>query len=1215
MPTPPNLYAEKVFAEHPSALWALDDKADFISLVPEFSSSPLSQWQTLNIHSLEYSEGSNSERLPVQDGNLLNMYLENTVPESGNVLTAATIALANIANLSSSSIDTDIGSLTVSLNFKSESSNVAAVQVGYYYVDPQTAESVSDTKIFSYSTPSEWSYMAKTFNVPIVNSFVTAFVNILYMYEDGKTYEDFPCSINGFAVAQASENFAAASSGAKVVQIPDNINIVDTDGVVAGAYGLQDTPGYYIVKGYNLLAKGGGIPMVFGGQGSVKILPNNDRPSLIIPGYGFMNSSGQYSDITAEFWFRGRSNTASYRKIFGPIKSDDGLYINGNFFTLKIGQYSSSFFVSEWNRPMLLDVRVSAKSADLLINGEQTCAIQLDPQNVSYANPLSNLGKDQDWVGFFSSADISNFEIDCVGIYKYRVPEVVAKRRFIYGQGVSAPQLLDSSLSGENVLIDYSVANYGNQISYPATRSWMSAVSDNIRITDEFIASPEAITPIVKLKDQQESDWLQSCYVANTESSESRAFVSMKSNDNTAGYILFDSMNPIRQPIAAFYGIFKAAGSSEEEILMKIDDPITGNYLLCTIQDAVIRYKFKYGYSSEVVLEEISNIAQSIPFAIGVDMYRFAENYGGNLSSFFGNTSRLKVYVAGYKDYNNTFSGKIYNVGFLTKRNLAKTSGLFTDAGIPEVLSETFYEYFLNFSEDPDLQIDFDHDGGYYDTLLTQWIEGATAYDGGDPQSFVSGAIIDYISSYTLMPKIQFDTISLDVSSDSYWEDYVPLSSLGKYFYNTVGIQEYGLSSMQFNMSYPRSPLIVDGTYFTDDEPARAYVSFEYLAYDSSPSNIFVEEIVPLPESGVVDPGNDFLYKRYEVVDGTVIYPPSGVDFTNLTMGIHIELQTPKSIKAPIKISSLSVSGQTFNSRGSNPIGTRGGKDIYPYTKYGTYFNYNLKNPVKIGKSSTPYLYLTDNTGIRLCETSSSYSINTGISIPINNSLAENFYVGGAQLFMNYQEDAFPSDPMQIFEISSGTKTTKFFVVAHNDSGSRGRIFAIDSTTGIYDQNVGMYINGTLSYTPVLEPKTWTTLGIQFPQPVDLSSTVGAIRLTGPMLFNNISYFRIGSNSTFTTVKYQKWNQILDTFDYWSYLLGEDTSGNLASGFEKLFWQNVLVQPSETTLSLNLSQLYKSYMGNNRISTNSNSRRVVIGNYKYSVYKNTAWQSSVVSVV
>ena len=43
MSTPSNLYAEKVFAEHPTGLWALDDNADYVSLISEAQRN-LSNW-------------------------------------------------------------------------------------------------------------------------------------------------------------------------------------------------------------------------------------------------------------------------------------------------------------------------------------------------------------------------------------------------------------------------------------------------------------------------------------------------------------------------------------------------------------------------------------------------------------------------------------------------------------------------------------------------------------------------------------------------------------------------------------------------------------------------------------------------------------------------------------------------------------------------------------------------------------------------------------------------------------------------------------------------------------------------------------------------------------------------------------------------------------------------------------------------------------------
>ena len=45
MSSPSNLYAEKVFSEHPMALWALDDKLDYVSLISEAQRNMLALWE------------------------------------------------------------------------------------------------------------------------------------------------------------------------------------------------------------------------------------------------------------------------------------------------------------------------------------------------------------------------------------------------------------------------------------------------------------------------------------------------------------------------------------------------------------------------------------------------------------------------------------------------------------------------------------------------------------------------------------------------------------------------------------------------------------------------------------------------------------------------------------------------------------------------------------------------------------------------------------------------------------------------------------------------------------------------------------------------------------------------------------------------------------------------------------------------------------------
>ena len=49
MSNPSNLYAEKIYAEHPMAFWALDDQADYITLLSDYSRD-LTNWKEIKTH-------------------------------------------------------------------------------------------------------------------------------------------------------------------------------------------------------------------------------------------------------------------------------------------------------------------------------------------------------------------------------------------------------------------------------------------------------------------------------------------------------------------------------------------------------------------------------------------------------------------------------------------------------------------------------------------------------------------------------------------------------------------------------------------------------------------------------------------------------------------------------------------------------------------------------------------------------------------------------------------------------------------------------------------------------------------------------------------------------------------------------------------------------------------------------------------------------------
>ena len=65
------------------------------------------------------------------------------------------------------------------------------------------------------------------------------------------------------------------------------------------------------------------------------------------------------------------NSSADPKRIFGPIASSDGLYVESGFLTLVINNNFQSFFVGEWSRPMLIHIRVIKNSASLLFKGEE----------------------------------------------------------------------------------------------------------------------------------------------------------------------------------------------------------------------------------------------------------------------------------------------------------------------------------------------------------------------------------------------------------------------------------------------------------------------------------------------------------------------------------------------------------------------------------------------------------------------------------------------------------------------------------------------------------------------------------------------------------------------------------------------------------------------------------------------------------------------------
>jgi hypothetical protein len=1258
MSNPSNLYAEKVFSEHPVALWALDDTVDYVSLISE---------EQRNFSNWTISNGTNTNATDILNEPFINSFTNkitaNKNLDKSNILCVGP-DIFNFRSLSSS-----LGTFAVSAYINSLTPYITGLDIGYEYYDSTTGTKIQNIKHYDTSIYNKWLFISETFHTPIDNTTMRPIINIHY-FNNPENIDDYSFLVNGISVGQWSEEFHAFSLGVSPIEISNDINLNLSFGIEAKAYGLQDKSGYYLSNQNSLCAKNSGIPMVYGAGNTTIITSNNNiDPSLIIPGQGFLNELGKFKDYTLEMWLKIDSPSVDLKKIFGPISSTDGIYANREFLMLKINENSQSFYVGEWSRPMLIHIRISKNTASLLVNGEEVISLNFISENLFFPNKFTQ-GKDNDWLGFYCYDDMNHIEIDCVGIYPYKVPVIVAKKRFIYGQGVEIPENINRAFSGSSVFIDYPFSKYSNNYNYPDIGKWSKGILNNLGIENNSIVIPKHKLPnFVSDNKTIDSFYLDNKIIQN----EFDLFFTFKPNNSwsdTNAYLIFDNINLVNDYTKSIHGIFKyVTKKTTTQTLIRIEDQFTGDYFSIDLIDGVVYYRIKM--NDEILPKELYQTDGILPgdkFAVGLNILDFSNYFGGNVAKFFGNRSSLKVYIAGTKNFENTFRGKVYSINFNNDFNFNKISYLFDERGFPKEYANVFNQY--------NIQTDFDsgdsyfgNGGSFYDengNFVTFLKEFWDYYiDGGLPQTFSTDRLSSHRSTYSLVPSTYFDKFELDINISGFWEDNLPLTYFAKYTKDLKNNKKYGLDFLQFNINYPspdkysetstysnwkyqdlklnyESPIqrtyeSLDNHLFTGYNDysdlalnakkvynfdtsrslVKTYITFQYTK-DGANSNInsYLYTVKPQLE-GTVLPGSyqvgvegitpiydSFINTKYEVVDNTIIYPPNGIDFNDLSIVVHFEVNVDKISKNPIVIKSLQLASQSFNYT-KNEIGTRFGNPIYPYTKRGIYYDYKSKNPFSIYKGSTPYLYLTKKSGIQI---RGKYDplINRGISIPINNNISSDYKVMAMQVAIRYDQDFFPYSPTQIFEIESKSGTIKFFMVADSPNGKRAKIYAINANTGKLENNIGFYLNGNIVSNPVITTKQWSFLGISFSNLLNFNDFVGAFRITGPLLVNLISNYQSTNLKEVQNVTKRPWFKIKksNAFDLdWNFW------------YPAYKWDGVLVLSSTSYYGADPSDIYKSYAGTNKIivddySPNDIKPKILsFKTYEYNIYTDIIWKT------
>ena len=1144
MSTPSNLYAEKVFAEHPLSLWALDDKLDYLSLINESQRTISSTWD---------GDGGGSSPtitppsgIPFPDSSVSTIYA--TVPTTPTQDVNAWSP--NLINFTA--LDEELGSFCVGAYVYCDSAYMNSISIGYEYTDPGTSEIVRNYKTFNTSVTQSWLFVSETFEIPNVNANLRVFLSF-NVSSGGETEEAYRFYINGITVGQWSEEFNTTSLGVTMSPISNNISVYGgQDGIEATAYGLSSDSGYYI--GYpSMLARNTSLPLVFGAANVTRLSPGPGA-SLIVPGKGFLNKKGQFLDYTVEFWARIDARSSIDKRIFGPISSTDGLYVNSGFLTLVIGDSFASHFVGEWFRPMLIQIRVIRDSASLLINGEQVISFSLSTNDLSFPDELDASGKNQDWLGFYSYSDVSPFEIDCVGIYPYQVPINVAKRRWVYGQAVISPESINSSYNGSSAFVDYPFANYTANYSYPNLAKWAQGTFDNLGTTSTSLTTANYSLPEIFLGEKT----LEELYSDNKEiQDEDHKFITFRPNagwEDNHTYINFNNFNVLNDEVHGIFAVFSSEDLASVETLFKIYNSTNGNFFTVKKDEDQVHYYLSYNGIEEEIYSS-GSITSGERFAAGFSINELVSSFGGNVATFFGNRNGLKIYIAGEDTAAYSFTGKMYSFGFCTKFNIR------------------------------DVENHFDETNGILPT--------DAAVD-----------IIDHIASYTLVPVEEHSKYYLDIASFGYWEDYVPLSYFGQYIKDKGGTDYYDLDFLQFNIDYPSTSLLSESNLYYDTTNAfvKTYVTFQYIVDGANKTQNYFTSVEPITVGNIIDIDlyENWTTTKFEIMNGTILYPSKTIDFNDLAIVFHVEFYAKRIIKKPLQVKKLEISSQALNSNSFNPIGTRFGLSLFPYKKSGIYFDYKTKNPFSIYKGSSPYLYLTKDSGIKI-RGEFDPSISRGIALSVNDSKSSTYQINAMQLWMRYDEPEFTESGLELFEIKYKADTIKFYFVADTSKKNRATIYAKSVATGESFGGIAYYVNGNLVREPKINVGEWISLGISFSNSLNFDSYVGAINLNGPMVFNNISYYQANSLQQLQKYVTRPWirvkNDGLADLD-WQYWVND------------YIWQEVLVIASSNLYATNPDEIYKTYIGTNKIIVDD-SEGMSFDADKIKVYTETNWQTTV----
>jgi hypothetical protein len=1155
------------------ALWAMDEANYFVSLISqEEKEITESYWDFDNVI-INSSAVFTLSGYPFDDLNVNKLYLST----SSSVTAQFEVSLSS--PITYLELDPNKGSICVSnYIYVPEQTSILYADIGFT-IDGQE----SYTRYLSGANESlktnNWEKISHTSSTG--GESFSPFIRVVY--DPGFVADEEKSSVyfNGVSVGQWSEPYNSVSTGipsASLVNLPNSISSLisfpgELKGSVIDPYGFNDASdnGYIVSVNNSLFAKLSGVPMVYGSSGNIKLNKDairvnelvvdgssleeldfnggsassfyaefldggdasiylnseqyNKFPSLVFPGKGFLNQYGYNKTLTTEFWLRISPEITSKKRIFGPLASNDGMYVDKDFITIVVGNYTKSYFVGKWYRPMLVHFCQSQNEIFLMINGEKVISIPIDSLQIE-TFPLES----QDYLGFYTNENIYLYEIDSFSIFPYVVAEQVAKKRYVFGQGVQEQDNIISAKNGNLSYVDFPFSGYSSTIKYPDRSKWNDGFYNNIVASDKGISLPEYQLPEVifsnttNLADYQKSLITSNFYKENyLIQDEDYPYICMDPNNTylarqSYGTIYFSKLNKTNYQTRSIHSILKSSSDvSTRQSLIYVSSNFDSNVFEVVINSGSIQYMF-----NDVPIQAATvSISPNSYFAVGIDFDKIEQSYYSTVGSFFSRTESLSLNFAGSQQ--NVFLGKIFS--------LTINNDFFTDKDGSQIFNSS-----------------------------------------GTAIKNFNSSLYDYVGSYTLLPKETNTSIALDVGVCGYWENSIPLSYFGKYITQANGELKYDLDLIQFNIDAPNSVFSKynqESSNYEDSLSTKVYVTLQnivelgqvvYTQFTNT-ENIGMNKILDLGEITSLED------TKYKINDGTVIYPPKDISgFTNYYITIHIEISSKGITTENVKIRNMGFASLAFDEGQFYSINTPAAGKFYPIVKNEDQYVYKRKVPVVIDTYSSPYLYLAGDSGIEVLPDVDENLVK-GISIPVNETLKNGQEVVGIQMFLMYNESNRFTETKKIGKIFSSNSSYDI-VLEPEDDGKRAFFYIFDSITGTQFTAAKFFLNGRLVNDVVIEPLAWNYIAISLQSnSISLDGIIGEIEIYSGVKVDNVASFMELNPIKQDLVVYDEWNVVDDE--------------NWARWSASATWTQILDEQSleVTVLSLDGNDIFNTYAG------------------------------------